>query len=63
MGALGTEPHPGMILSCRWSYGVVVWEIFALGTEPYPGMTAEETMQRVVGGYRMPCPHGTPQEL
>ena len=35
MGALGIEPHPGMILSC---YGVVVWEIFALGTEPHPGM-------------------------
>ena len=50
-------------LRFRWSYGIVVWEIFALGAEPYPGMRSEETMCRVAAGYRMKAPQGTPKQM
>ncbi|KAL3990832.1 Protein tyrosine kinase family protein [Acanthocheilonema viteae] len=36
-----------------WSYGVMVWEIFANASEPYPGMTNAEVKEKVINGYKM----------
>ncbi|EFO27420.1 TK/FER protein kinase [Loa loa] len=36
-----------------WSYGVMVWEIFANAAEPYPGMTNAEVKEKVTNGYKM----------
>ncbi|KAK0422413.1 hypothetical protein QR680_007558 [Steinernema hermaphroditum] len=46
-----------------WSFGVMVWEIFANGDEPYPGMTNAEVKERVPQGYRMDMPHETPHDI
>ncbi|EYB82314.1 hypothetical protein Y032_0362g3501 [Ancylostoma ceylanicum] len=40
-----------------WSYGVLVWEIYADGAEPYPGLTRLQTRAKiVVQNYRMEMP-------
>ena len=44
-----------------WTYGVLVWEIYADGAEPYPGLTKIQTRAKlVVSDYRMKMPEGTP---
>uniref|UniRef100_A0A915PMP7 Tyrosine-protein kinase n=1 Tax=Setaria digitata TaxID=48799 RepID=A0A915PMP7_9BILA len=43
-----------------WSYGVMVWEIFANAEEPYPGMTNAQVKEKVTNGYKMSFPRGTP---
>ncbi|KAK6113236.1 Protein tyrosine kinase family protein [Brugia pahangi] len=43
-----------------WSYGVMVWEIFANAAEPYPGMTNAQVKEKVINGYKMPFPLEAP---
>ncbi|EJW75882.1 hypothetical protein WUBG_13208 [Wuchereria bancrofti] len=43
-----------------WSYGVMVWEIFANAAEPYPGMTNAQVKEKVTSGYKMPFPPEAP---
>ncbi|CAO4362049.1 hypothetical protein L5515_001807 [Caenorhabditis briggsae] len=44
-----------------WTFGVLVWEIYADGAEPYPGLTKIQTRAKlVVSDYRMKMPDGTP---
>ena len=47
-----------------WSFGVLLWEIFAGGEAPYAGMTNAEAMREVLDhNYRMPAPSGTPEPV
>lgn len=39
-----------------WSFGMVVWEMLSLGREPYPSQEAEEVIQMVKAGFRLPRP-------
>jgi len=44
-----------------WSFGVLVYEIYADGSEPYPGLTNLQTRAKiVVQNYRMDMPKDTP---
>lgn len=51
------------IKSDVWSFGILLYELVTYGRVPYSGMTAAETLQKVVEGYRMPCPPNTPSNL
>lgn len=46
-----------------WSFGVVMWEIFAFGRAPYPRMGQKDVVDAVVKGYRMECPDTCPKEV
>ncbi|XP_054280014.1 tyrosine-protein kinase Fer isoform X5 [Macrosteles quadrilineatus] len=46
-----------------WSYGVLMWEIFAKGGTPYPGYSNSKAREKIDQGYRMPAPEGTPDEI
>ena len=35
-----------------WSYGVVLWEMFALGQEPYCQMGRDDAIRRIKSGFR-----------
>uniref|UniRef100_A0A915Q067 Tyrosine-protein kinase n=1 Tax=Setaria digitata TaxID=48799 RepID=A0A915Q067_9BILA len=44
-----------------WSFGVLVWEVYADGKEPYPGLSNIQTRAKiVVQNYRMEMPKTTP---
>eukprot|EP00045_Choanoeca_perplexa_P007890 m.72484 g.72484 ORF g.72484 m.72484 type:complete len:499 (+) comp14266_c0_seq1:132-1628(+) len=51
------------IKSDIWAYGILLTELVTHGRIPYPGMTNAQVLQELEGGYRMPCPPGTPDEL
>ena len=50
-----------LCFTCRWSYGVVLWEILTLGSFPYPEFSNSEVLEQLKTGYRMTkpdnCPH------
>ena len=46
-----------------WSFGIVLYEMITYGCMPYPGMTNTQTLEQVTQGYRMPRPHGCPDQL
>lgn len=43
-----------------WSYGVVLWELFALGKIPYPGMNGFILVKDIQDGLRMEKPEYAP---
>ncbi|XP_059350088.1 vascular endothelial growth factor receptor 1-like [Daphnia carinata] len=43
-----------------WSYGIVLWEIFALGKIPYPGMNGLILVKNIQEGLRMDKPDYAP---
>ncbi|MFH4976276.1 hypothetical protein AB6A40_002985 [Gnathostoma spinigerum] len=46
-----------------FSFGVLMWEIFADAMEPYSDMTISEVNEQVKRGYRMPRPEGMPKDV
>ncbi|KAL6072737.1 Ephrin type-A receptor 2 [Balamuthia mandrillaris] len=55
-----------------WSFGVVLWELYSFGSLPYgeltehrPGfsLSAQDLLNRLNQGYRMPCPEECPPEI
>ncbi len=46
-----------------WSFGVLLWELFALGERPYASMTALETAIAVGSGYRLERPPACPEAV
>ncbi|XP_041661047.1 tyrosine-protein kinase SRK2 [Cheilinus undulatus] len=49
------------IKSDVWSFGILLYEIMTFGQMPYQAMTNMQVMNRVIQGYRMPCPPGCPK--
>ena len=47
----------------RWSYGVVLWEIFTLGGSPYPGVATDEFLSYLKSKKRMEQPESCPDEF
>lgn len=48
------------VFTHRWSYGIVLHEIYCFGQEPYQGMAPREVIVRVKAGYRLEKPEGCP---
>ncbi|XP_004430247.1 PREDICTED: tyrosine-protein kinase Srms [Ceratotherium simum simum] len=46
-----------------WSFGVLLYEVFAYGQCPYKGMSNHETLQQIMRGYRLPRPAACPAEV
>ncbi len=47
----------------RWSFGVVLWEIFTLGGSPYPGLSADGLLKFLKDERRMEKPDDCPDEF
>lgn len=45
-----------MIVSCRWSFGVLLWEIYSLAARPYVGVQNYEIASHVREGQRLAKP-------
>ena len=44
-----------------WSYGVVLWEMFALGQEPYSQTGRDDAIRRIKSGFRLDLPEESSQ--
>ncbi len=49
--------------SCSWSFGVLLWEMMTLGGTPYPELAAEQLVDFLNEGKRMPQPTKCPLEV
>lgn len=47
----------------RWSYGILLYEIFTLGGNPYPTISTENILEKLRSGYRMERPDNCSEDL
>lgn len=56
--------HKFSTMSDVWSFGILMWELFALGTTPYPGLEYDvHFFLRIKDGYRMEKPDYATQTM
>ena len=46
-----------------WSFGVLMYEVTSFAVTPYGALGAQEVMQELKSGYRLPPPPACPAEL
>ena len=46
-----------------WSFGIFLYELVTRGKFPYSGITNKDVVEKVVSGYRIPCPDDCPEEV
>lgn len=51
------------LLSYRWSFGILMWEIFSLGASPYPGVKTHELVRLLRQGERLDHPQFASLEI
>lgn len=56
-------PGPTPLKSDFWTFGVLLWEIFAFNDEPYAGMNAVQYIGFIEHGYRLEKPIYAPMEM
>jgi hypothetical protein len=54
--------HPPHSLHCRWSFGVLMFEIITLGGTPYPGIQPDDMLAFLESGKRITQPDNCPNE-
>lgn len=62
-GLFGCVVTGGLFFCDRWSFGVLLWEIFSFGADPYGGIPPEELLDRLLQGYRMQKPEFCSDEM
>lgn len=51
------------ISSDKWSFGVLLWEIYSLGLRPYIGVANHEIAKHLRLGHRLDQPPACPNEV
>lgn len=46
-----------------YSFGITLWELFSFGKVPMPQFNNSQVVERVLKGYRMDIPPGSPPEI
>ena len=46
-----------------WSFGILLWEIMSFGAMPYEEIELMPLVQQLQGGYRMPAPPNSPEQI
>ncbi len=58
-----TEFHGCVLFVIRWSYGVVLYELFTLGGVPFPLLHPADMTKHLNSGHRLEQPEDCPDNM